>query len=245
MDRRDEIFGVKSAKGALSFVRGHRVGILRRSAPSDVSRFARVSKKFLVPHLRAALPKSGSLVEIGPGTSILAPEAASANALSRVILIDNSSGMLSYSGRWISCGARSVVAQADATGLPSGTVSLIVSALGDPYNGPEFWSEVARLLNRDGVCLFTTPSFEWSSTFRSDKQNKIAEFLRADGAQLFMPSYVYSEDEQAKIIENAGLLVVDRKGVGTEMLDTKPAPKLLCVKASTPVVSAYVVRRQD
>src|SRR6478609_1081030 len=89
-----------------------------------------LSKKFLVPHLRAALPKSGSLVEIGPGTSILAPEAASANALSRVILIDNSSGMLSYSGRWISCGARSVVAQADATGLPSGTVSLIVSALG-------------------------------------------------------------------------------------------------------------------
>src|SRR5260370_429125 len=103
-----------------------------------------LSMRFLVPHLRAALPKSGSLVEVGPGLSILAPEAAAAGALSRVILIDNSRHMLAYSSRWISCGARSVVAQADATGLPSGTVSLIVSSLGDPYNSPGFWREVAR-----------------------------------------------------------------------------------------------------
>ena len=101
---------------------------------------------------------------------------------------------------------------------------------------------MARLLKRDGTCLFTTPSFEWSSTFRLDKQHDVAEFLRADGARLFMPSYVNNEDEQVKMIEDAGLLVVDRQGLGTEMLDTKPAPKLLCVKLSTPVISAYVVK---
>jgi len=101
---------------------------------------------------------------------------------------------------------------------------------------------VARLLKRDGTCLFTTPSFEWSSTFRLDKQHDVAEFLRADGARLFMPSYVNNEDEQVKMIEDAGLLVVDRQGLGTEMPDTKPAPNLLCVKLSAPVISAYVVK---
>jgi SAM-dependent methyltransferase len=201
-----------------------------------------LSMRFLVPRLRAALPESGSLVEMGPGVSILASHAAAAGALSRVILVDSSPRMLSYSSRWISCGARSVVAQAHATGLPSGTVSLIVSSLGDPYNSPAFWREVARLLNRDGTCLFTTPSFDWSSTFRLEKQHDLAEFLRTDGARLLLPSNISNEREQVKMIENAGLLVEDRQGIGTEMLDTEPAPKLLCVRPSTPVIAAYVVR---
>jgi hypothetical protein len=51
---------------------------------------------FLVPRLRAGLPKDGTLVEV-PGLSILAPQAAAQGALSRVILVDCSPRMLSYS----------------------------------------------------------------------------------------------------------------------------------------------------
>jgi SAM-dependent methyltransferase len=201
-----------------------------------------LSARFLAPHIRAGLRTNGTLVEVGPGLSILAPEAAAVGALSQVILVDNSPSMLSYSTKWITRGARSLVASADATGLPSGTVSLVVSSLGDPYNVPGFWREVARLLNRGGKCLFTTPSFEWSSSFRPDGGREVAEFLRADGARLLMPSHVRSEKEQVGMIEAAGLIVQDRAAFGTEILEREPAPKLLCVKPSTPVVSAYVVR---
>jgi SAM-dependent methyltransferase len=200
-----------------------------------------LSMRFLVPHLRASLPDDGSLVEVGPGISILAPEAAAVGALSRVIMLDTSPDMLSYSSRWLTGGARFVVAPAEATGLPSGTVSLIVSSLGDPYNSPMFWREVARLLSPGGRCLFTTPSFEWSSNFRPHWQRHVAEFVRADGARLLLPSYVHSEGEQVRIIEDAGLVVDDQLGLGTEMLDTEPAPKLVCVGRNIPVISAYAV----
>lgn len=204
-----------------------------------------LSVRFLVPHLRTSLPADGSLVEVGPGHSILAPEAAAEGALSRVILVDNSPRMLSYSDRWIASGARLVVASAEATGLKTGTVSLIVSSLGDPYNRLGFWREVARLLKPGGTCLFTTPSFQWSSSFRSDDERDVAEFLRADGARLFMPSHVCNEREQAGMIEAVGLYIEDRQAFGTDMLAAKPAPKLLSVAPSAPVVLAYVVKARE
>lgn len=201
-----------------------------------------LSAKFLIPHLRAGLPSKESLVEVGPGLSILAPEAEAVGGLSRVILVDSSPKMLSYSTPWVARGARSLVASADATGLPSGTVSLVVSSLGDPYNHAEFWREIARLLKPGGTCLFTMPSFQWSSIFRSDSERDFAEFERADGVRLFMPSHVRREEEQVRMIEAAGLLVEYRTEFGTEMLETEPAPKLRCVEPSIPVISAYSIR---
>ena len=200
-----------------------------------------LSAKFLVRRLGAQLPRDGNLVELGPGCSILAPEAAAAGSLSRVVLVDSSPSMLSYSNRWIASGARSFIAPADATRLPSHTVSLVVSSLGDPYNLPGFWREVTRLLKPGGACLFTTPSFEWSSKFRRVSQREFAEFVRADGVRLLMPSYVSKEDEQVRMIQGAGLYVKDRYAFGTEMLGTVPAPKLRCVEPGTPVVTGYVV----
>lgn len=201
-----------------------------------------LSDQFFRSHLLAGLPDDGDLVEIGPGSSTLAPVAAAMGALSRVILVDSSRRMLSYSDQWIAAGARSVVASAGATGLRSGSVSLIVSSLGDPYNVPEFWREVARLLKPNGRCLFTTPSFKWSSHFRSGSDQEVAEFLRSDGARLFMPSYVNDEKQQVLMIEAAGLFVEGWEAFGTELLSTEPAPKLLCVRTGTPVVAAYVVK---
>ncbi|THD70964.1 MAG: methyltransferase domain-containing protein [Bradyrhizobium sp.] len=201
-----------------------------------------LSQRFLVAHIRAGFSNNGSLIEVGPGRSILAPEAAAAGVLSRVVLIDSSPSMLSYSTPWITGGAHAVAASADATDLPSGTVSLIVSSLGDPYNCSEFWQEVARLITPDGSCLFTTPSFEWSASFRPRDNREVAEFLRADGARLFMPSRVYQAEEQIAMIEAAGLMVEERQGLNTKMLNREPAPKLRCIDSTCPVVSAYVVR---
>lgn len=202
----------------------------------------KLSDRFLRSRLLAGLPVDGDLVEVGPGSSFLAPVAAAMGALSRVILVDSSRRMLSYSDRWIADGARCVVASAEATGLRSGSVSLIVSSLGDPYNLPGFWREVGRLLKPSGRCLFTTPSFKWSSHFRSGSDQGVAEFVRSDGARLFMPSYVRDDKQQTSMIEAAGLLVEEWEAFGTELLDAEPAPKLLCVRAGTPVVSAYVVK---
>lgn len=201
----------------------------------------RLSDQFFRSHLLAGLPTDGDLVETGPGSSTLAPVAAAMGALSRVILVDSSQRMLSYSDQWIAAGARSVVASAEATGLRSGSVSLIISSLGDPYNVPGFWREVARLLRPNGRCLFTTPSFNWSSHFRSSRDREVAEFVRSDGARLFMPSYVQSEEQQISTIQSAGLLVERSEGFGTELLAGEPALKLLCVGRGTPVLSAYVI----
>jgi ubiquinone/menaquinone biosynthesis C-methylase UbiE len=203
-----------------------------------------LSEKFITSHMRRGFPASGILAEIGAGLSILAPEAEAVGSLSRVALVDHSPAMLSYSAHWIANGARAVLAEADATGLTASSASLIVSSLGDPYNKPRFWTEVSRVLTPGGVCLFTTPSFEWSSRFRTGEGRNFAEFARRDGARLLMPSYVWDEHEQRAMFEDAGLKVRERQAFGTSMIEGSAAPKLLCVSSSTPVVTAYLVQKE-
>lgn len=195
-----------------------------------------------VPILRRGLPATGTLVEVGAGLSMLAPEAAEQGSLDRVVLLDSSPTMLGHSNCWIERGARGLVAPAEATGLPDRSSALILSSLGDPYNDAAFWREVARLLVPGGQCLFTTPSFEWASAFRRPEGTGAAEFLTRAGMRMDMPSHVLDRDDQIRLIEAAKLEVASFQSFGTGQLRGEVAPKLLCVSPSTPIIWAYSVR---
>ncbi|ATG47130.1 hypothetical protein CEW89_05810 [Celeribacter ethanolicus] len=205
----------------------------------------KLSACLLKPLIEQRFPTAGQLLEIGAGESNLAPISRKKGALERTVLVDSSPKMLAYSEVWKTLGARLLIAPADSTGLPSNCASLIVSSLGDPYNSQSFWIEVKRLLEPNGRIVFTTPSYEWSTKFRSKDNRDVAEFLRGDGEKLFMPSFVYSKQEQLRMIENAGLKCTDFRAVGTTCLGESTAPKLQVIEPGLPAVVAFVAVAKD
>ena len=203
-----------------------------------------LSLNYMLPRMARLMAGDGRLVEIGAIGSVLAPAAAAAGVdMSRVVLIDSSPAMLGHSSAWAARGARLIEADAAVTGLPGGSAGLVVAALGDPYNEPAFWREVARILRPNGACLFTAPSFEWASRFRPEGEGEQAEFLRRDGAILLMKSNVPNRAGQAAMLAAAGLAMDDEQGLTTSALDLAPAPKLLCVPPGTPVIYGFMARR--
>jgi hypothetical protein len=151
--------------------------------------------------------------------------------------------MLSYSAQWESSGVRFRLADAISTGLEAESVDVLIASLGDPYNTSDFWSEVARVLHPSGVCHFTTPASEWAFAFRDEENRFAAEFLRADGAILLMPSPVLTKEEQIELFQDAGLAVWDEQVLTLRNLASAPAPKLLCVGYDGAVVKGYSLRR--
>lgn len=202
-----------------------------------------LSISYLIPRLRLLSGDEGLVLEVGVGRSTLAPVwHAFGFDPKALVLQDRSPAMLTYSAEWEKGGARLAVADADATGLPDSSTDVIVASLGDPYNTSSFWREVARVLRPGGVCHFTTPAHEWARRFRSSETRAVAEFVRADGTVLYMPSPVYTDKEQATLFSAAGLRLVDSGCLTLKDLDSAPAPKLLCVSKGEPVVRGYSVQ---
>lgn len=205
--------------------------------------FRELSELYLRRHLALEDFPSGLILEVGTGLSIMAPMVEDAGTdMGRLVLSDNSEAMLSHSANWFKCGARALIAKASDTNLPNGSVQIAVGSLGDPYNTPEFWQEVARVLVVGGMCHFTTPAYEWSSSFRDEDGKLVAEFETRDGLKFDVPSFVYPFERQRAMIEAASLEVVHSEHLSVLDLSTAPAPKLLCVPSGTPVVTGYSVR---
>ena len=203
-----------------------------------------LSSNYLVPRLGLLAGDEGLILEVGVGRSTAAPAWHALGFDPKALLLqDSSPEMLSYSVEWEKAGSRLAVAEADATGLPDSSADVIVASLGDPYNTSSFWREVARVLRPGGVCHFTTPAHEWARRFRSPEARAVAEFVRADGSVLFMPSPVYTDQEQGELFSAAGLRLVDSGSLTLEDLVSAPAPKLLCVSNGEPVVRGYSVQR--
>jgi hypothetical protein len=96
--------------------------------------------------------------------------------------------------------------------------------------------------------VFTIPSYQWASSFRQDLPNTLtteAEFALGNGQRLWVPSLVYSEEDQTRLIEDAGLSIAKIESVNRDDLRMeKLAPKLLVLRdRSDPVVTGYVVTR--
>jgi SAM-dependent methyltransferase len=151
--------------------------------------------------------------------------------------------MLAYSDEWRLAGAHLVLADACSLPFPDGSIDVIVASLGDPYNLPAFWGEVARVLRSGGRALFTAPASEWATRFRAPECLDAAEFIRRDGTILLMPSPVLTEQEQISMFAEAGLAFEEVQTFSAVDLGSTPAPKLLCLDEGEPVLRGYVVRR--
>ncbi len=153
-----------------------------KSLHPTCANFAELSERFFRRRLQPDSYKDKNVLEVGCGRSIVAEILVNNEiSLNGLTLLDSSPRMLSYSEQWQQRGASLVVADAQDTRLLSHSFHLIISSLGDPYNGAPFWSEIERLLMVGGACLFTTPSYEWAQRFRRGTDFHSAEFLRSDG----------------------------------------------------------------
>jgi SAM-dependent methyltransferase len=209
--------------------------------------FSELSDVFLVPRIEGYEPAgTAAILEVGVGRSTVAPVLQRRGlSLERLTLLDQSPGMLEHASKWGPVGARLLVKNACQTELPRGSFGLIVSALGDPYNCPAFWQEVARLLEPGGLCLFTTPAWEWASRFRAPHEQSYAAFEIAGGNTVLVPSKILPLDQQARMVADAGLLIVDAVGLTPECLSGTCSPKLLVTPETMrlPIVRGFTAQR--
>jgi ubiquinone/menaquinone biosynthesis C-methylase UbiE len=208
--------------------------------------FSELSNAYLHPRLHKHASAGANILEVGAGRSTVASILQEGRLpVTRLTLLDQSARMLAYSRDWADKGARLIVGDACRTQLPERSFRLIVSALGDPYNCPAFWREVARLLEPSGVCLFTTPAPEWATRFRPPEAQSHAEFVIADGRTVLVPSKIPAREQQGSMIADAGLHSVDDEGLSAEKLSGPPSPKLLLDEATMrlPIVRGFTVRR--
>lgn len=201
--------------------------------------FRDASRSFLRDAVGATL-RAGSALEVGAGAALL-PELAP-NGFDRLVLLDKSEAMISYSRKFNQI-ANLVVG--DALALPFGdnTFSLIVASLADPFNDIRFWNEVCRILRSGAYCMFTTPSYEWASFYRRrsvQEYQDAAFFQLASGEHLHLPSLIQPEIIQREMISRAGLVLVETRSISFTAIPEPHSPKILgCEK----IVTGYTVRR--
>lgn len=189
----------------------------------------------------SAVPQKGRVLEIGCGRSTVAELlVASGGSLRPLMLTDASPQMLLHSSQYESLGAQCFVADASDLPINAGSVELIVSSLGDPYNCFPFWHEVQRLLKPHGGGFFTTPSYDWCRAFRTTRGRDTAEFELADRSRLETPSFICSKGEQARMIEAAGLRLLEIVDVAAGAISRTPiSSKLISGNALASVVTLY------
>jgi SAM-dependent methyltransferase len=195
---------------------------------------------------RFPIDQDGLSFEVGAGDSLLAELLARRGSrLQGLIATDQSPSMLRHSEKWKGTGLQLLVSEADELPLADGSLNLLVSSLGDPYNTPAFWREASRALRPGGRVLFTTPSHEWATSYRAGQAQEAttAEFVLSDGRTVLVPSWVYSTAEQVRLIKCNDLAVVEIVHVSRSSLVAKRlSPKLLVGNGhDLSIVSGYFV----
>jgi ubiquinone/menaquinone biosynthesis C-methylase UbiE len=207
--------------------------------------FSDLSHRFLLERIEKLAHSTKFALEIGAGKSIVAPTFVKLKTpLSRVTILDQSASILKHSNKWISAGAISKIADARRTELPGNYFDLIVSSLGDPYDCEDFWREVRRIIVDRGIFLFTTPSFEWSSKFRSAVELNKAEFVLRDGEAVSVPSFTRPLIEHRNVIREYGFEIVEEVLPSIGDISGPVSPKLSVLRkgAEQPVLYCFVLR---
>lgn len=183
------------------------------------------------------------LIEVGAGKSIVLEYLnKSGIQLSKFLVTDASPIMLNYSRNLKTGREQFKVASAEHLPALDGEFSVLVASLGDPYNNFSFWCEAYRILRPNGKILFTTPTHEWATCFRRNKDKNIAEFELSDGQKIFAPSFIFSVDEQVDLMRSAGFRTLAIREVWLNEIDNSCiSTKLTLAELScVPIVRAYL-----
>lgn len=202
----------------------------------------------IAPWLRH-LPEGAAICEVGAGKSLVAELLVNdQRRLDQLLLTDESAAMLRYSQSFEAAGAKLIVADAEKLPLASASIDCLVSSLGDPYNTSGFWTETKRVLKPGGKVFFTSPAYDWAVSFRNKAENVSfaeAEFELVDGRRVSLPSLIYSEGQQQKLIESTGLTVCDIQQITLRHLQNeKLSPKLRLDRGlGAAVVTGYFLQK--
>ena len=201
-----------------------------RTRHPTCANFREASARILRVWLQRYRAERGPICEVGAGNSLLAELLVQAGEEPRgVIISDPSPSMLEFSKKWVNRGVELSLNRAEMIPVGSGSLGLVVSSLGDPYNEPAFWDEISRCLRPGGLLFFTTPAHEWAKAFRSQNSHSelmAAEFELKDGRKVLVPSWIYAVDQQVELIKNSGLEIwevvhVPRSALQSEHLSPK------------------------
>jgi len=157
------------------------------------------------------LPDQGAILDLGSGRG-------SANrycgvASKRVIQTDKSLRMLSLEPRESSCSR--VVSNALFLPFQNAAFSAIVAFLYDPFNLPELYPELARVLRKNGVFLGTLPHVQWGRVLRSLRGYSAdkARLITRAGQAILRDSLLIDATELKKLLEVAGFAAVQTHDV--------------------------------
>lgn len=194
--------------------------------------FREASARILREWLQKYRVRRDQICEVGAGNSLLAELLVEMGEdIHGLIISDPSPSMLGFSEKWAAWGAILSLSRAETLPVASGSLGLLVSSLGDPYNEPAFWDEAYRVLRPGGVVFFTTPAYDWAESFRlQNGQGEVmsAEFELKDGRRVFVPSWIYPVDQQIKLIMSSGIEVEEVVQVPRSALESeRVSPKLL------------------
>ncbi len=208
--------------------------------------FRTASAVVLAHWLLDVCTRTARLVEVGAGKSLLLEYLVEHGCrVQSVLVTDSSPKMLEHSRGLGLEPTQFLIAPAYRIPVPDGSVSALVASLGDPYNTNTFWAEAHRVLEPNGHVIFTTPSWEWSSTFRQANEGQIAEFVMSDGTRVDVPSLILSLHEQEALIESTGLELVNEFSVTANDLGSHIiSPKLAIPRdGHQPIVRGFLVVR--
>jgi SAM-dependent methyltransferase len=141
----------------------------------------------------------GRIADIGCGLSLIAEL-----GLLDVVLVDSSKEMLSLNSN--GCEKRCIDVEAGAFG--DSEFAWLFAVLADPYNSAAAWRNIRYALCDGGECVFIVPSDVWVRKFRENALNEregFAHFVLANKSSVFLPSKVYSVEQQEHLIRDSGL----------------------------------------
>jgi ubiquinone/menaquinone biosynthesis C-methylase UbiE len=209
----------------------------------------RVASSIILQDWMSSLPTAGTICEVGAGRSVVAEQMLRVGrSLNCLLITDESSLMLAYSREFEAAGAILRVGAAEQLPVESAAMNSVVASLGDSYNNGRFWGEVERILKPGSIGVFTTPAFDWAVRFRTLQTSSDfmhADFELTDGTHVLLPSFIYSESEQLRMLENSGLRAVDVRTVTIADLGHLELSPKLCLESGRDigVVTGYLFEK--
>jgi hypothetical protein len=150
--------------------------------------------------------------------------------------------MLMHTPRDLITAAEPLLGDARRLPLRSSVFAGIAVSLGDPFNGVELWTELARVAVKGGRVCFTVPDYEWAVTYRELEGSPIdaARFVSNSGAIVDLESVIMSELAQREVATRAGFVVERVERVAVSRLGAPPPPKF---RVARNVLAAYWLRK--